>query len=113
VMYLGKIVELAPTADLFEAPQHPYAQALLSAAAVPGPRAVRAHRRPVLDGEPPSPLDPPSGCRFRTRCALEPISAPRSTDEEPVLRPFAPGHVVACHLVAPGRAAPRLSRDAR
>jgi oligopeptide/dipeptide ABC transporter ATP-binding protein len=112
VMYLGKIVELAPTVDLFGAPQHPYTQALLSAAVVPDPIAQRARDHVVLEGDPPSPLDPPSGCRFRTRCPLEPRSAPRSTDEEPVLREFAPGHLVACHLVVPGRPAPRIARAA-
>jgi oligopeptide/dipeptide ABC transporter ATP-binding protein len=106
VIYLGKLVETAPTADLFREPQHPYSQALFSAATVADPTV---ERRPVLlHGEPPSPLDPPSGCRFRTRCPLEPQSAPRSTDEEPQLRELAPGHLVACHLVDRGQPAPRL-----
>jgi oligopeptide/dipeptide ABC transporter ATP-binding protein len=84
VMYLGKIVELAPTGELFRSPRHPYTQALLAGASVAG--------------DPPSPLAPPSGCRFRTRCPLEPRSAPRSTEEEPLLREVAPDHLVACHL---------------
>jgi oligopeptide/dipeptide ABC transporter ATP-binding protein len=108
VIYLGKLVETAPTARLFRAPQHPYSQALLSAATVPDPTV---ERRPVLlPGGPPSPLDPPSGCRFRTRCPLEPQSAPRSTEEEPLLRELAPEHLVACHLVESGLAAPRIQR---
>jgi oligopeptide/dipeptide ABC transporter ATP-binding protein len=112
VMYLGKLVEVAPRAELFRAPQHPYTQALLSAAVVPDPGVQRARDRVLLEGDVPSPLAPPSGCRFRTRCPLEPRSAPRSTDEEPPLQEFAPEHLVACHLVARGRPAPRLTDDA-
>jgi len=108
VTYLGKVVESASTVELFRAPQHPYTQALLSAAAVADPSAQRGRRSVVLDSDPPSPLAPPSGCRFRTRCPLEPQSAPRSSEEEPLLREFAPGHLVACHLVARGQPAPRL-----
>jgi len=108
VMYAGKIVEIAARADLFREPQHPYTQALLSAAVVPDPTVQRARRHVVLEGEPPSPLEPPSGCRFRTRCPLEPLSAPRSSQEEPALSDFAPGHLVACHLVGPGTPSPRL-----
>jgi oligopeptide transport system ATP-binding protein len=102
VMYLGKIVELAPTAELFADPKHPYTQSLLSAAAVPDPVVQRARKRVVLEGDLPSPLDPPTGCRFRTRCPLEERSAPQSHDEEPLLVDAGGGHLVACHLVARG-----------
>ena len=93
VMYLGKIVELADKATMFKAPQHPYAQALIAAAPVPDPRANRD--RIVLEGDVPSPLNPPSGCRFHTRC---PYATDRCRSEEPQLKPLADGHLVACHL---------------
>jgi oligopeptide/dipeptide ABC transporter ATP-binding protein len=108
VMYAGKLVEVAPRAELFASPQHPYTQALLSAAVVPDPSVQRSRQHVMLAGDPPSPLDPPSGCRFRTRCPLEHESAPRSSQEEPLLREFAPGHEVACHLVSAEQPAPRL-----
>jgi oligopeptide transport system ATP-binding protein len=112
LMYLGKIVEVGPRAELFANPQHPYTQALLSAAVVPDPEVQRTRTRVVLDGDIPSPIAPPSGCRFRTRCPLEGESAPRSTEEEPPLVDVnGRGHLVACHLVRRGVEAPRLAES--
>ncbi len=92
VMYLGRVVEEAPKPALFAAPLHPYTRALLAAVPQPKPGAPP----PVpLAGEVPSPLNPPSGCRFRTRC---PVTVPRCAEDDPALRELAPGHRVACHL---------------
>jgi peptide/nickel transport system ATP-binding protein/oligopeptide transport system ATP-binding protein len=95
VMYLGKIVEIAARAALFETPRHPYTEALLAAVPVSHPRARRA--RTVLTGDVPSPINPPTGCRFHTRC---PIAVARCRQEEPPLLVDASGHGVACHLRA-------------
>jgi peptide/nickel transport system ATP-binding protein/oligopeptide transport system ATP-binding protein len=93
VMYLGRIVELAETASLFENPQHPYTVALLSAVPVPDPKSVR--KRIILMGDVPSPLNPPPGCRFHTRC---PLAEARCRTEVPAMKEVAPGHFAACHL---------------
>lgn len=95
VMYMGKLVEVAPTARLFHAPNHPYTQALLSAIPVPDP--TRRLRPRPLPGEPPSPLDPPGGCRFHTRCAE---ALPICAKVEPELISLGPGRAVACHVAA-------------
>ena len=95
VMYLGKIVEIAARASLFETPRHPYTEALLAAVPVSHPRARRS--RTVLTGDVPSPINPPPGCRFHTRC---PIAVARCRQEEPPLMVDASGHGVACHLRA-------------
>jgi peptide/nickel transport system ATP-binding protein len=93
VMYLGKIVELAERATLFTGPHHPYTRALLSAVPLPDPDAQR--HRIILKGDVPSPINPPSGCRFHTRC---PFAFDRCRVEEPLLRRVGDGHVSACHL---------------
>jgi oligopeptide/dipeptide ABC transporter ATP-binding protein len=106
VMYLGVLVEVAGRAELFATPRHPYTQALLSAAPIPDPVAQRARQRIVLAGDIPSPVDPPSGCRFHTRC---PVAVDDCAVTVPALRPVGPsGSLVACHLVGDDGSGPRL-----
>jgi oligopeptide/dipeptide ABC transporter ATP-binding protein len=94
VMYLGKLVEVAPAEELYHKPIHPYTSALLSAIPIPDPKENRARERPIVTGEPPNPIQPPPGCRFHTRC-------PRATEVcrtvEPQLTEYAGGHLAACH----------------
>jgi peptide/nickel transport system ATP-binding protein/oligopeptide transport system ATP-binding protein len=92
VMYLGRIVEMAPTRALFATPRHPYTRALLSAIPVPQPQVIR--QREILAGDVPSPIDPPSGCRFHTRC---PFVIDRCRQETPAMQPAGGGQEVACH----------------
>ena len=93
VMYLGRIVELGDTASIFARPQHPYTVALLSAVPVPDPKTAR--KRIILSGDVPSPVNPPPGCRFHTRC---PLAIDRCRVEVPPMKEVAPGHFAACHL---------------
>ena len=113
VMYLGRVVETGTVEQIFNRPQHPYTQALLSAAVVPDPRVQRTRSRITLEGDLPSPIDVPSGCAFRTRCPLCHESMPRSEQEIPDLRDVdGHGHLVACHLARRGRDVPRIAEPA-
>jgi peptide/nickel transport system ATP-binding protein len=100
VMYLGKLVEIAGSDELYQSAAHPYSEALLES--IPEPDPERRSQHKALSGELPSPLNPPSGCRFRTRC---PYAQQRCADEEPLLREVAPGHLVACHFPLVGERA--------
>jgi peptide/nickel transport system ATP-binding protein len=108
VMYLGKICEVAPADDLYVRPAHPYTTILLASIPEPDPR--RSVPEEHITGELPSPLEPPSGCRFRTRC---PKAQERCAAEEPVLREMAPGHFVACHFPNDITATAAVERPAR
>jgi oligopeptide/dipeptide ABC transporter ATP-binding protein len=100
VMYLGRIVELAPRDRIFAQPQHPYTEALMAAAPIADPKARSA--RLVIEGDVPSPMNPPPGCHFHTRC---PYAEARCKVDDPPLQEIAPGHVVACHLRTPAQLA--------
>jgi len=110
VMYLGKICEVAPPDDLYRQPAHPYTAALLAAIPVPDPN-IRPAERTHVGGEIPSPVAPPSGCRFRTRC---PKAQERCAAEEPLMREIAPNHFIACHFpLSPGETLPSGNGAAR
>ena len=96
VMYLGRMVELAESHELTEHPVHPYTKSLISAIPIADPKIAKASKRIVLEGDVPSPLNPPSGCRFRTRC---PYATEKCAEEVPVWREITDGHYVACHNV--------------
>ena len=108
-MYLGKIVEVAPADDLYDNPLHPYTITLLSAIPIPDPAVERQRRGIRVTGDLPSPANPPTACRFHTRCPF--VQTTRCTDEEPPLRALE-GHLVACHFaeeIKAGRIVPRSS----
>jgi oligopeptide transport system ATP-binding protein len=102
VMYLGRIVEMATGDTLYENPKHPYSGALLSAVPVPDPELASHKRRIILEGDVPSPIDPPSGCRFHPRCYR--AQFPKCAEDDPVLTPHHPGQVAACHFPLEDRA---------
>ena len=97
VMYMGEIVEVTDSETLFENPMHPYSKALISAVPIPNPTIVP--ERIILEGEVPSPSNPPSGCKFHTRC---PMATEFCKQQKPVLRELSSGHIVSCHLFGEG-----------
>ena len=99
VMYLGQMVELAESYELCSHPIHPYTKTLLSAVPLPDPVKSRARQRILLEGDIPSPVDPPKGCRFHTRC---PYATEKCSTEQPELKEYGPGHFAACHLLEQG-----------
>jgi peptide/nickel transport system ATP-binding protein len=103
VMYLGKLVEMGSADDIYQRAAHPYTAGLIATIPVPDPEAARARRGAEIKGELPSPVRPPSGCRFRTRC---PFAQDLCAEEEPPLRSFGPGHIAACHFALQGEVAP-------
>ncbi|MEP7026636.1 MAG: ABC transporter ATP-binding protein, partial [Actinomycetota bacterium] len=103
VMYLGKLVEMGSGDDIYLRAAHPYTAGLIATIPVPEPSAARASKGGGIKGELPSPIDPPSGCRFRTRC---PFAQDRCAEEEPELRSFGPGHTAACHFPLQDYASP-------
>ena len=96
VMYLGQMVELAESYELCSNPLHPYTKSLISAVPLPDPEKTRAKKRIVLEGDVPSPLNPPSGCRFHTRC---PLAGEKCKQKQPDWKEYGEGHFAACHAL--------------
>ena len=95
VMYLGKVMELADRNEIYQHPRHPYTKALMSAVPIPNPRKARDRQRIILQGDIPSPLNPPQGCNFNTRC---PVAQEICFKQDPEYREIEPKHFVACHF---------------